>query len=245
MAILSKHSIIEEALKKRGGKVAELQNNDLGADSEVGNGSRRERRIAARKQQILEAAETVFSQKGYERATTRDIAETADISEGTLYNYFGSKSDLLDAVAQSFANDITNEIAGLEADNLRDMMAQLLSARLRSGRERRLLMLFLFEARLNPDVHRIFIQDSLQRIISTTEHRFRTLIESGVMRPVEPAVAARAISATIMGFAALYEMGQYGKEENGFSPQKWGEELTDLFLNGLQSPEHADEEWQE
>lgn len=225
--------------------MTELQSNDLRADSKAGNGSRRERRIAARRAQILEAAETVFSQKGYERATTRDIAETADISEGTLYNYFGSKSDLLDAVAQSFAKNIVDEIAGLEANNLHDMMAELLTARLRSGRERRLLMLFLFEARLSPDVHRTFIQDALQQIISETEKRFRVLIESGVMRPVEPAVAARAISATIMGFAALYEMGQYGKVENGFSPQKWGEELTDLFLNGLQAQDCSDGENQQ
>lgn len=214
----------------------------MALNPEIENGSRRERRIAARQAQILEAAESVFSQKGYERATTREIADAADVSEGTLYNYFGSKSDLLDAVAQSFANDITDEIAGLEAENLHDMMAELLTARLRSGRERRLLMLFLFEARLNPDVHRSFIQNALQQIIHETEQRFRQLIESGVMRPVEPAVASRAISATIMGFAALYEMGQYGKEVNGFSPQKWGEELTDLFLNGLQTTECSEEE---
>lgn len=211
-------------------------------DPELNNGTRRERRIAARTEQILQAAEAVFSQKGYERATTREIAEAADVSEGTLYNYFGSKSELLDAVAQSFANTIAEEIADLEADNLQDMMAELLSARLRSGRERRLLMLFLFEARLNPDVHRTFIQKALQQIISETEQRFRELIDLGVMRQVEPAVAARAISAMIMGFAALYEMGQYGKENNGISPQKWGEELTDLFLNGLRSPDCGEEE---
>ena len=214
----------------------------MALNPEIENGSRRERRIAARTAQILDAAEFVFSQKGYERATTREIADVADVSEGTLYNYFGSKSELLDAVAQSFADDISNEIANLEADNLHDMMAELLTARLRSGRERRLLMLFLFEARLNPDLHRTYMQDAVQRIISETEGRFRLLVESGVMRPVDPSMAARAISATIMGFAALYEMGQYGKEDNGISPQKWGEELTDLFLNGLKSKDCPSEE---
>jgi AcrR family transcriptional regulator len=211
-------------------------------DSESENGSRRERRIAARRAQILNAAESVFSEKGYERATTRDIAETADVSEGTLYNYFGSKSDLLNAVAQSFADDITSEIAQIEAGNLQDMMAELLSARLRSGRERRLLMLFLYEARLNPDLHQTFFQGAMEQIISSTEARFSELMESGVMRPLNPKVAARAISATVMGFAALYEMGQYGKGKDNFSPKQWGEELTDLFLNGLQFSVCGDEE---
>jgi AcrR family transcriptional regulator len=185
----------------------------------------------------LKAAETVFSRKGYERATTREIAEAADVSEGTLYNYFGSKNDLLNAVARSFADGITDEIASMEADNLKDMMIELLTARLRSGRERRLLLLFLFEAHLSPDVHRNYIQDAVQRIISAIEVRFRREIKSGVLRPVDPAIAARAISATVMGFAALYEMGQYGQEVNGISPQAWGENLTDLFLHGLQAVE--------
>jgi AcrR family transcriptional regulator len=214
-------------------------------DSEIKTSGRRKRRIAARKAQILKAAETVFSQKGYERATTREIAKAADVSEGTLYNYFGSKSDLLEAVAKSFAHDIVNEITNLEADNLADMMAELLAARLRSGRERRLLMLFLFEARLSPDVHRASIQKAVQQIIDAMEKRFSREIESGVMRPVDPAVAARTISATVMGFAALYEMGQYGQERNGISPQKWGEELTDLFLNGLQTAEDCSVEDEE
>lgn len=202
--------------------------------------NRRERRIAARQEQILEAAAIVFGQKGYERATTREIAEVADISEGTLYNYFDSKIDLLNGVAKAFADEITEKIASIEADNLQDMMAQLLTDRFRSGRERRLLMLFLDEARLNSDTYHNYGQDAVHRIIRATEERFKVFIESGVMRPVDPDVAARAISATIMGFAALYELGQYGSENNGFSPERWGREVTDLFLKGIQAADNVD-----
>ncbi len=48
--------------------------------------ARRERRIAARKEQILDAAAQVFAAKGFHRATTKEIAEAADVSEGTIYN---------------------------------------------------------------------------------------------------------------------------------------------------------------
>ena len=63
---------------------------------ETGSNShtRRERRIATRRAQILEAAEAIFAAKGYHGATTREIAQAADVSEGTLYNYFASKRDL-------------------------------------------------------------------------------------------------------------------------------------------------------
>lgn len=46
--------------------------------------TRRERRIAARKAQILDAAARVFAKRGLHRATTKEIAEAADVSAGTL-----------------------------------------------------------------------------------------------------------------------------------------------------------------
>ena len=57
--------------------------------------ARRERRITARRAQILDAAAQVFAEKGFARATTKEIADAADVSEGTIYNYFGSKEDLV------------------------------------------------------------------------------------------------------------------------------------------------------
>ena len=57
--------------------------------------TRKERRAAARKKQILEAAMQVFLEKGFLGATTKEIADAADIAEGTIYNYFQSKEDLL------------------------------------------------------------------------------------------------------------------------------------------------------
>ena len=198
--------------------------------------TRRQRRVAARQAQILEAAAYVFSQKGYERATTREIAEAADVSEGTLYNYFTNKQDLLIGVAHDFADVVTGEIAAIETDNLQEVMTRLLTDRFRSGRERRLFMLFLYEARLNPDVHRYYVQEALYRIIDETEKQFAKLIDAGVMRDVDPAVAARAISATIMGFAALYELRQHAAGPDGFSAEKWGAQVTDLVLKGLQCP---------
>lgn len=51
--------------------------------------------VAERESQILDAAAKVFGAKGYERATIADIAKEAGIAEGSIYNYFKSKGDLL------------------------------------------------------------------------------------------------------------------------------------------------------
>src|SRR4051794_13025884 len=51
--------------------------------------------IALRRDQILNAATTVFAEKGFHRATIKDVAQTAGIADGTIYNYFANKSALL------------------------------------------------------------------------------------------------------------------------------------------------------
>ncbi|HLA24177.1 MAG TPA: TetR/AcrR family transcriptional regulator [bacterium] len=48
-----------------------------------------------RRAQILEAAVRVFARRGFDRATVKDIARSAKLSEGSIYNYFRSKEELL------------------------------------------------------------------------------------------------------------------------------------------------------
>lgn len=51
-----------------------------------------------RKNQIINAAEGVFTEKGFDEARMDDIAEETGLSKGTLYLYFKSKDDLIIAI---------------------------------------------------------------------------------------------------------------------------------------------------
>jgi AcrR family transcriptional regulator len=50
------------------------------------------RRTRAR---IVEVAETLFEERGYDETTIAEIAAEADVSPATVYNYFASKDDIL------------------------------------------------------------------------------------------------------------------------------------------------------
>jgi len=60
----------------------------------MGTKKRTEREREARKNDILEAAKTVFFEKGFQAATMDQIAEAAELSKGSLYLYFSSKEEL-------------------------------------------------------------------------------------------------------------------------------------------------------
>ncbi|MEO7018839.1 MAG: helix-turn-helix domain-containing protein, partial [Ktedonobacteraceae bacterium] len=53
--------------------------------------------VEDRREQILDAAMRVFTQKGFSRATNRDVAREAGITTGLIYYYFDNKEALLRA----------------------------------------------------------------------------------------------------------------------------------------------------
>lgn len=57
--------------------------------------ARREREKEERRQSILQAAQEVFFENGFHRATVDDVAERAEVSKGTVYLYFESKETIL------------------------------------------------------------------------------------------------------------------------------------------------------
>src|SRR5438445_9876784 len=60
--------------------------------------ARTPRVVEDRREQIIDAAMRVFSQKGFSRATNKDIAREIGITPGLIYHYFESKEALLKEV---------------------------------------------------------------------------------------------------------------------------------------------------
>lgn len=60
--------------------------------------SRRERERIQHRQQMLDAALDLFSEKGYHNVSMHEIAQRAEFSIGTLYSFFENKEDLYSAL---------------------------------------------------------------------------------------------------------------------------------------------------
>ncbi len=64
---------------------------------------KRERAKAANRHAILVAARRVFAELGYDVATVRDIIRRTELASGTFYNYFRSKEEVYEALADDGA----------------------------------------------------------------------------------------------------------------------------------------------
>lgn len=63
------------------------------------NTKRRERERQVREEEIIAAAEKIFCENGYDQASMAEIAETAEFTRRTLYQYFPNKEELYFAAA--------------------------------------------------------------------------------------------------------------------------------------------------
>ena len=59
---------------------------------------------------LLSAAQTVFTLQGYQRATMAQIAETAGVSEATVFTYFASKRELCMQVITRWYDEISRDL---------------------------------------------------------------------------------------------------------------------------------------
>ncbi len=70
-----------------------------------------------RRNEILDAAQRFFYQKGYEQTSVQDIITEIGIAKGTFYHYFSSKLDLLDATIERMVEQTLQSLEPLVADD--------------------------------------------------------------------------------------------------------------------------------
>jgi AcrR family transcriptional regulator len=63
----------------------------------------------SRKDRIMDAALRIFAEKTFQEATISEISKESGVSEATIYEYFGTKEDLLFAIPEKISNDTFEE----------------------------------------------------------------------------------------------------------------------------------------
>lgn len=87
---------------------------------------RREREKEQRRLDIIDAAERLFLSQGFETTTMKQIANEAEYSKGTLYNYYNSKDELYVAIgikAYSLIIEYTKQFITKEKPGIKQLIA--------------------------------------------------------------------------------------------------------------------------
>jgi AcrR family transcriptional regulator len=196
--------------------------------------------ISARRTQILDAATTVFAEKGFHRATIKDIARQAGIADGTIYTYFASKTEVLLAILNRL-NETTEREQQFAQGGEQDVRSFF-----RAYLQQRIALLWpnaevfravLPEMLVNAELRDLYYQQVLAPTVAVGERFFQA--QSSQFRPVDMPLALRAIASTILGLLLLQLLGDHTIAERW---EELPEVLTTLIFDGLKPDEEASHE---
>jgi len=165
--------------------------------------------VEDRREQIIDAAMRVFSQKGFTRATNKDIAREAGITPGLIYHYFENKEALLRAIIEGrsplkLLGSLPSQVLMLPPEVfLRFMILQVLGI-VEEEKFVQLLRVFLSEIIHGEIIHNPNISqvgaEVLQRVLGFLGSYFETRMEAGDLRQADPSLAAQVLMGCIVGF---------------------------------------------
>ena len=187
---------------------------------------KRQRKPEKRPDEILDAALSVFSEKGFADTRMDDVAHRARLSKGALYLYFKSKEQLFEALVRRFAETFAHVIAARITDlGTRDPVAAVRTA-----------ITFIFAAISDPAI------SAAPRLVLSEAQRF-------------PAIAALYRREVIeVGKAAIQSVLKEGQRQGLFHPidpdtalrenpmgETTADQLPDCILRalGVPTPEAA------
>ena len=151
-----------------------------------------------RRKELMDIAERLFSERGYEQTTVSDIVKAAKVAQGTFYYYFRTKDDMLDAIIHRYMDELEELMAGIIEEEKMNAV-QKFFALFKHGKEFREshegLMNYIHEKK-NELLHFRLEQKNTPLIARYFARIIKQGVKEGVFDTSYPFEAALAIMAT-------------------------------------------------
>ena len=148
-----------------------------------------------RKKELLDIAERLFIENGYEETAVSDIVNEAKVAHGTFYHYFKSKDEVLDEITDRVVNEVANKARkaaeGRERDPL-DRLTDYFRVFQTAGIGRERLMEYIHEDR-NAHLHLKLENRLYPKIIPILEDIVKHGVDEGYFDTEYPRIAATSI----------------------------------------------------
>lgn len=191
-----------------------------------------------RREQILEAAIAVFSEKGYHKAKMQEIALRAGVANGTVYRYYPSKFLLASEIigvkgASGFVESLQK--AGLEKLSPEDFLKITAERYFGNLGDRLPLIRFrISEALSHGELARQNYLNLLHRLLTDLASSFAEFQKKGFFRQGDPFIFGHIYYGMLFGFLYCQEL-MFGKEVTHIELDTVIESVVDVFLHGVKS----------
>ena len=183
---------------------------------------------------ILQAALQLFARRGYDGTTTKDLAKSAGVAEGTLFRYFANKKAILIEVAtEGWVDILTDLLTELSEMGSYKAVSQVMRRRIMNLRKNGdLLRVCFIEAQYHPELKQSIQTEVIDKMTDVAEAFFETAMSKGIYRQMNPKIVAKV-------FLGIFAIAGFSDEtiiDPNASPQamqEMAEGISDIFLRGV------------
>ena len=183
-----------------------------------------------RKDEMLSAAERMFSERGYQATSVRDIAEALDIKPGSLYAHIETKEDLLWTILEAAANRFFDAVQPIVESDLLPLqkLRRVIGAHVKvitdSATSAEIFTTqwrHLSEPRRGEFADR---RDAYEKMLRQLVHEG---IRDGVLGDVDEKFA------TLLILSSMNWVYQWYRADGPMTPEEIARKLTEMLFNGL------------
>jgi AcrR family transcriptional regulator len=206
--------------------------------TQTAKSQRWQRRKQARPAELLDAALSVFFEKGFAAARLDDIATRAGVSKGTVYLYFNSKEDVFDALVRAIPQANVEQVRALAgdrsvpADQMLARVLRLVGGFLRDERMVKFPRLVIAEAGNFPHLAETYKREVISRGVGILSTIIERGIEESLFRKVDAKRAAYAAMAPLL-FVAIWRTTFEHFDDAPLDAEAYVEQHIEAFLRGL------------
>lgn len=151
------------------------------------------------KERIFDVSLDLFSQKGYDGVSIREIAREVGIRESSIYNHYKNKEAILDAIIDYFKSELNQ--SGLPEEEGADLMeagpevyfdvgAKIFMDRINTPQMEKVWRLVSIETYHNEKIREFFKKELLEEPLDIWENTFQMMIDKKMIKPVNPRTLA-------------------------------------------------------
>lgn len=169
---------------------------------------RKKRRIERVRNEIMDASIDIIAEKGFKNTTTKEIAARADMAEGTLYNYFKNKDDILIGITERYVSYKRN-LELMEGMTSMEAFIQCLyknnanNVRNEHYKDWKVLNVLLPELLTDKVLGKLYYDRIVAPFLSQVEAGVKDMQDRGYCIDVDPKIMSRMLYSISAGFAIL------------------------------------------
>ena len=197
---------------------------------------------ADRRRQIIEVAMALFSAKGFDGTTTREIARAAGVSEAIIFRHFATKEDLyaaiIDFIIQGHCEEFYAELnQAMEARDDAAVFETLAFRILETHKEQpALLRLLLYSSLEGHKLSQLFMVSQVRPIYELLSGYIRQRAREGAFRKADALILVRGFLGMVSHHSLITLI--YGDSFLRKSNRKMAQEFSRIFLQGVRKTSH-------